>query len=111
MAERDLSGAKAPAILPSLSRLSVTSAAVFSRAGAHGQPVGTVFTPSQRGVEENSVGRPGKFGKVSHQFAAHQRRRALGAGDRDDPERHDIQPPRATTRAPPPARYSRLFIP
>ena len=64
----------------------------LSHAGAHGQPVGTVVTPAQRGVEQNSVGRPGKFGKVSHQLAAHQRRRVLGVGERNDAERHDVKP-------------------
>ena len=71
----------------------MTSAAVSP--SLHSRP--SLSGPSTRqrnvGLSRMASGAQAKFRQVSHQLTAHQRGRVLGACDRDEAERHDVEPP------------------
>ena len=61
--------------------------------GADQDRLGIDHTPAQCAIVKNGVRGPGDFGQIAHQFAAHERGRMLGAHDRDDAQRQNVEPP------------------
>jgi hypothetical protein len=93
LAERGRSGAKAPTIRPFQAQRNFGRG--LAGAGAYGQLVWSVFAPTQLGIEQDGVRRPGEFRQVSHQLTAHKRRRVFGTGNRKDSERQHVKAPLA----------------